>query len=69
MEVAVDKPGDVRASCHMDRMRAYKVRVLKTGHSVTVLWVALANSADQAVSLTISHLSAGDAVIDCEAII
>jgi hypothetical protein len=61
MEVAVDKPGDMRASCHM-------VRVLNTGHSVTVLWVALANSADQAASLTISHLSAGDAVIDCEAI-
>jgi hypothetical protein len=53
-------------------MQAYKVRVLKdmkaAGQPVKALWVVLANSADQAASITLSHLSAGDAVTDCAAI-
>ena len=53
-------------------MRAYKVRVLKdmkaAGQPVTALWVALANSADQAAAITVSRLSAGDAITDCAAI-
>jgi hypothetical protein len=56
----------------MSDMRAYKVRVLKdmksAGEPATALWVALANSADQAATITISRLSAGDAVTDCAAI-
>jgi hypothetical protein len=53
-------------------MPVYRVRVLKgaavTGEPATARWVALADSADQAAAITICHLSAGDAVTDCETI-
>jgi hypothetical protein len=53
-------------------MQAYRLRVVKRakdapGASAT-RWVALADSADQATTITLSHLSPGDAVTDCETI-
>jgi hypothetical protein len=61
-----------RGPRHIIDMQAYKVRVVKgtkvAGEPAIVHWVVLADSADQAAAITIGHLSAGDAVTECEAI-
>jgi hypothetical protein len=53
-------------------MQAYRLRVVKRAKDAPEVsvtrWVVLADSADQATTITLGHLSPGDAVTDCETI-